>query len=476
MPANINDLPYELLSQILEIVLRSNVEQNSRKTYAFDMGLHAPPDPDVRMQRLLKGLMTPDSVRWTASDTIRRVNPRWHDLALKYSFKDLYVLSWRGSEKYTLSGIARTKPLEHLGLSTSSEFSPFLGKTAKLLENHPTLSSYIRRIWFDGYYEAKESAVIFGMLRQCKKLEDLLVSWTALRHGTVADWSSLFGSNAAGPCITSLEIRAMNLSKRSPAMKKENQFDNNALESTSVDFSNLVCLRLFGNSKFMTITDKDLIAIARTATNIRELHMSNAASLGPKGIGTLIRSSRLSLEVLELDRCFQMEPEQSEQYNDYSHIRLPQFIAQCPFLRRLRLQSVHTCRDIFSRDDVVWSGKVQIYLGVNSSFEVPQTDEDTTILYQVLDQARRFMNSRTRTRTGETSVEIEIFTGRFMFEPRCATVYGDFPMTHALREPWLYKKKESHRNVQMIGYERAFPFCITEDEFKVGLDKGYVWL
>ena len=89
MPANINDLPYELLSQILEIVLRSNVEQNSRKTYAFDMGLHAPPDPDVRMQRLLKGLMTPDSVRWTASDTIRRVNPRWHDLALKYSFKDL---------------------------------------------------------------------------------------------------------------------------------------------------------------------------------------------------------------------------------------------------------------------------------------------------------------------------------------------------------------------------------------------------
>ena len=89
MPASINDLPYELLSQILENVICFNVEQNSRRTYGFDMELHAPPDPDVRMQRLLKGLMTPDSVRWTASNTIRRVNSRWHDLALKYSFRDL---------------------------------------------------------------------------------------------------------------------------------------------------------------------------------------------------------------------------------------------------------------------------------------------------------------------------------------------------------------------------------------------------
>ena len=125
--------------------------------------------------------------------------------------------------------------------------------------------------------------MIFGILRQCSKLEDLSIPWTALRHGTISDWSSLFGSNAAGPCTTSLEIRALNLPKSSPAMKRENQLNNNALESTSVDFTNLACLRLFGNSKFMTITDKDLMAIARTANNLQELHMFNAASLGPKG-------------------------------------------------------------------------------------------------------------------------------------------------------------------------------------------------
>ncbi|KAF6240259.1 hypothetical protein HO173_001870 [Letharia columbiana] len=474
MPASINDLPYELLSQILENVICFNVEQNSRRTYGFDMELHAPPDPDVRMQRLLKGLMTPDSVRWTASNTIRRVNSRWHDLALKYSFRDLYVLSWRGSEKHMLSGVVRTTSLEHLSLSTFSDSSTFLSKTASLLENHPTLSSYIRRIWFDGYYEAKESAMIFGILRQCKKLEDLLIPWTTLRHGTVAGWSSLFGTNAAGPCVTSLEIRAMNLPKRSPAMKKENHFGNNALESTSVDFNNLACLRLFGNSKFMTITDKDLMAIARTASNLRELHVSNAASLGPKGIGALIRSSRLSLEVLELDGSSQMEPEEPEQPNSYSHLRLPRLIAQCPLLRRLRLQSVHTCRDIFACDDVAWSGKVQICLGVTSYFQVPQPDEDTTILYQVLDQARCFMDSRTR--SDKNLVDIEIFTSGFIFEPGCALVHGDFPTTHAVRGPWLVKKKESYRNSQMNGYVSAFPFCITEDEFRDGLIKGYVWI
>ena len=54
-------------------------------------------------------------------------------------------------------------------------------------------------------------------------------------------------------------------------------------------------------------------------------------------------------------------------------------------------------------------------------------------------------------------------------------MHGDFPMTHAIRDPWLVEK-ESDRSEQMLGYVREFPFCITEDEFKDGLNKGYVWL
>ena len=491
MPATINDLPYELLSEILEHVIRSNVEQNILNRHNFDTELHARPDPDVRMQQLVQGRMTPDAVRWIASNSIRQVNSRWHGIALEYAYRDLYVLSWRGGERYALpyvidildhsnlclrymlSGVLRKTPAEHLSLATSLESSPLLKKTDELLENHPTLSSYIRRIWFDRYYEAKDTAMIFRILRQCKKLQDLLIPWTALRHGTVADWSSLFGSNVAGSCVTSLEIRAKNLSKRCPAMNKKNVFSNNTLESTTVDFSNLACLRLFGSSRCMSITDEDLIAIARTARNLRELHV-NAAFLGSKGIGALINSSQSNLEVLELVGSSQLESKHLEYRNSYSHVQFPRLVAQCPLLRRLRLQSVRTCTDIFACDDIAWSGRVTIYVGINSSFQVPQLDTDTAVLFETLKQARHIMDSRVP--SDKESVQIEIFTSGFIFEPRCAKVHGDFPTTHAFRDPWLVEKKESDRIEQMLGYVREFPFCITEDEFKDGLNKGYVWL
>ena len=315
--------------------------------------------------------------------------------------------------------------------------------------------------------------MIFGILHQCKKLKYLSIPWTTLRHGTVVDWSSLFGRNATGPCITTLEIRATDLRKRSAATEKENHFDSKILQSVSVDFTNLACL-IFENSKSMNITNKDLIAISRTANNLRELRVIYAHSLRPRGIGALIQSSRLSLEVLELDGVPRMESEQTEQHDSYSHLRLSRLVAQCPLLRRLRLQFISTCRDIFACDDVTWSGKVQIYIGVNRSFQVLQSDDNATMLYQTLDQARRFMDARTG--SGKKGVEIEILTGSFIFEPRCALVHGDFITIHRFRGSWRVEKRESHRNVQMNGYVREFPFCITEDEFMDGFHKGYVWL
>ena len=362
-----------------------------------------------------------------------------------------------------LSGVVRMTAAEHSSSAPPLESSPLLRKTAELLENHLTISSYIRRVHFDGYHGAKESALIFGVLHQCKNLEDLLILSTALRHGTIENWSFLFGSNAAGPCIKTLEIRATNLQKR---------FDNKALESTRVDFTNLACLRLSGSPKFM-INDEGLVAIARTANNLRELHISHTTPLGPKGIGALIRSSQLSLEVLELDGYSQMKTNQSD---SYSHLRLCQLIAYCPRLRRLGLLSVRSCRDIFACNDVVWSGKVQIFLGANSFFQVPQSDGDTANLYQFLEQARHFMDSRMG--PDDKSVEIEIVTGQFIFEPRRALVHGDFQTIRLGHEPWIVEKNESHRHLQMIGlgYVRTFPFRINEDEFKDGLNKGYVWL
>ena len=286
-----------------------------------------------------------------------------------------------------LSGAFRTKP-DYLSIAPILDPSPFLKKTAHLLSNHPLLSTCIRRIWFDGYYEANESDMIFGIIHQCKKLEDLLISWTALRHGTVADWSSLFGSNAPGPCIKALEIQARDLPNPSAATKTENHFDNKVLESVGVDFTNLTSLKFSGNSTFMSITDKDLIAISRTANNLRELYMScfyePGLGPGPKGIGALVQSSQSGLEVLELHDCFQMD------HKSFSNLRLSRLLAQCPLLRRLWLHSVHTCRTIFAYNDIAWSGKVQIgieAMGSGGSCTPPQPDENTIVVYQVLDQA-----------------------------------------------------------------------------------------
>ena len=89
MPATINDLPYELISQILELAILFNAEQNSRKKCDFDMRLHATPDPDLRMPRPGGYTLPPDSTRWDASNTIRQVNSRWHALALEYAFKEM---------------------------------------------------------------------------------------------------------------------------------------------------------------------------------------------------------------------------------------------------------------------------------------------------------------------------------------------------------------------------------------------------
>lgn len=352
-----------------------------------------------------------------------------------------------------LSGVTRDTPAEHLSLATSSESSLLLSKTEKLLENHPTLPCYIRRIWFDGYYEARSAAMIFGLLRQCKKLEDLLIPWTVLRYGTVADWSSLFGSNDAGPRVTSLEIQGMKIPKGCPATTKKSPFANTAMESPNIDFGNLACLRLCANWRSTSITDKALIAIARTARNLRELHV-NAIFLGAKSISVLIWSSQSSLEVLELGGASQIESTQPEHRNSNNQFRFPQLVAQCPRLRKLRVLSVRICRDIFACDNIAWSGRVHIY---PFQAQLPQSDEDIAIFFEILDQARYLMNSRVQ--PDEKNVDIEFFASGFIhndliFEPSCAQVHGDFPTHSIFDQAWLIGKKKSDKKVQELGYVR----------------------
>lgn len=98
MPTTINTLPYELFAAILEDATRLNLCEIPRYTY----GLSQAPEPmrrDVRLQRVLRGPVGPDALKWHASDAIRQVGRMWHDWACRYALATLYITRWRGSER-----------------------------------------------------------------------------------------------------------------------------------------------------------------------------------------------------------------------------------------------------------------------------------------------------------------------------------------------------------------------------------------
>ena len=101
MPRNINHLPYELLSAILDEAAKLNILENTQYTY----GLSQAPEPlhEVRMQRVIRGQLPPDTLKWNAVDAVRQVNRQFHQWALEYALRSLYITRWRGSERYDAS-------------------------------------------------------------------------------------------------------------------------------------------------------------------------------------------------------------------------------------------------------------------------------------------------------------------------------------------------------------------------------------
>lgn len=98
MTCTIDRLPYEILSYILS----EAVELNARDAATFTYGLSQAPEPlqNVPIQKVVRGRVPPDVLRWRTADSIRQVSPQWHDWAVGYSLRELYIRRWRGSERY----------------------------------------------------------------------------------------------------------------------------------------------------------------------------------------------------------------------------------------------------------------------------------------------------------------------------------------------------------------------------------------
>ena len=166
-------------------------------------------------------------------------------------------------------------------------------QTLNLFSIDPALASCVRRIRFDGFHTVDAITLIFAILRPCTGLRNLTLSWTALRFGTIDDWARIVGKGQ----LESLELLAIDL-KQSRIEKEAMTLDNQALASHVLSFSKLRKLKIRGQSNYLPIVDDDLMAIARTATNLEEIQITGTRTISTGGVGALESASQGKLEFL----------------------------------------------------------------------------------------------------------------------------------------------------------------------------------
>ena len=350
-----------------------------------------------------------------------------------------------------------------------------LKNTLLLFNGSPGLGSCVRRLWFNGYYSAETVALIFAIIRYCTNLNHLTVPWTALRYGTKDDWSRLLGTSLEQRDPLSLELLAVDLSVKKISDAK-NQYDEMPLDSGSVDFSRIERLKIFGNTNFMPITDSDLTAIARTAKNLKEIHITGTSTVTLDGVMALVEASHDSLQVLEhsplSDDGFEHPKPTLSKDQDHLCKKLPQY----PQLRDLSISLPSLCEDIFEDTSVHWRGELQIRAGSLCDHSKDGT-KALDHFWSILDQARIFM--AVRDQVGEGELDIQLFANSWIFDPRNRQVHGNIELGQALADgSWpqscSVSSKGPYGQTGLYGKDERPYSCISEEEFAEGLKHGYI--
>ncbi|KAI4203245.1 MAG: hypothetical protein LQ346_001841, partial [Caloplaca aetnensis] len=399
MTANILSLPYELLSSILETAATCNARDIQQYTYGLDT------TTNTKGQRILRGQVAPDALRWLSTDAIRCVNGQWHDWAARYALRDLYIRRWRGSERWIQS-----RKLDSIHGYPSKDIvyrDPYcsLRKTVDLFTHYPALASSVRRIFFDGFYGLEMCSMIFKVLHHCSELDSASLPWTTLRYGSVDDWARLLRPRANGTALSSLALLAVEL-KRSQITDHARQVDKMPLDSSEVDFSRLLKLKLSGSSSLMPINDDDLITISRTA-RLQELHITGTTAITTKGLVALGRASQNTLRVLEhsplSDDGFK-HPDASSA-GDGSH--LCQELIDCHHLSSLAVSLPSICDNLFSGSSIEWAGDVQIRAaGICGIGSLEPSTAAQHAFVKILSEVRSLMEAR---KEKGSTLNIEIF-------------------------------------------------------------------
>lgn len=493
MPTAITSLPFELLSRIL----KEATYFNTREIPVFSYGLSGASEvgKDARLEPTLSGHTVPDASKWRATVSLRQVNRQWHDWASLYALRDLYITRWRGSERYFLrqswpvmlvhlTDIAFSRWMQSRSLDTlrgkpstiSVYRDPYhsLKQTLHLFRASPGLGTCVHRLWFNGYYSPETVAMIFEILRYCPNLDHLTVPWTTLRYGTKEDWSQLLGRKLERRRPLSLEFLSVDLSANKIADTR-NQFDELPLESAKVDFGRLERLKVFGNTNFMPIIDRDLIAIARTARNLKEVHITETSTTSINAAMALVDASRDHLQLLEhfplTDDGFQHPDPASTEI----HRHLCEDLLQYPQLRDLSISLPSLCEDLLKDPSVPWRGEVQIRAA--SICNHPKNkNEAQDRFWRILDLTRALMAAKDY---DGVELDIELFINHWVFEPRHGLVHGNIEIGQALSDgSWplshTVSSKGPYGQTGLYGKDERPYSCISEKEFAEGLRDGYV--
>jgi hypothetical protein len=482
----INHLPPEILSHILLLATKRNECDGERFTY----GLAQPPLPlqKAKLAKYVRGPVTAESLRWDATDSIRQVCRAWHRWALSYNLEHVFERRWRGSERWAeLSPNRRKYSIYELidnpsGYAVYRDPNQSIKATDRLFRQLPHVTCHVRRLWFNGFHTADTDKLILSIVSECHNLQFLSVPWTLLRRSTAEDWVDLLNVNTGvGHALHSLELQAVCLPKdQAEALEREQS--PNALADPRVDFSALKRLKIFGNTLHKPICDDDLHLIARTATNLEVLDITNLSTISVAGMLALVKASRATLQVLEHsprsdDGFYHPYPGQmpsNEHVCDLLSTSLPR-------MRDLSISIPYLCATLFSHTEVRWEGECQVratdLCGCNSS---TTGTERAAKLRTVFAAARTLVESRRR--LGH-QLSTELFFAGCIFEPEKSLVHGDFVLAE-IRSNGVWPRQRHTSTKGPYGTTGVYGKeddgvnwdAVWEDEYLLAVENGWIQL
>jgi hypothetical protein len=265
---------------------------------------------------------------------------------------------------------------------------------------------------------------------------------------------------------------------------EEETSSRSPLDDPRVNFGQLKRLKFFGNTLSKPICDADLNLIARTATCLESLDITNNSTTTVAGMLSLVQASRSTLQVLEHsprsdDGFFHPFPGNL----DSGH-HLCTLIADLPRMRDLSLSVPHMCHALFQNVQVEWLGECQVRASDLCGCGDPVkgaaggSSGRSPELRRVLDAARHLIAERARM---HHHLSLEIFFDQSIFEPESRTVHGDFVLaevrSHGQWPAWRRSSTKGPYGTSGVYGKNEGPWdAVTEEEYFIAVDKGWIVL